>query len=80
MGSPMAWDHRHGAALLCSTAVIFVSLLSAIPLRDKYEEKRIHFEGYNFQMFAWRLQLSWSFLMIPIRPMQRSFVALMKTI
>lgn len=80
MGSPMAWDCRHGAALPCSTAMMFVSLLSAIPLKDKHTEKRIHFKGYIFQMSAWRLQLSLSFLPIPIRPMQRSFVALMKTI
>lgn len=41
MGSPTAWDHRHGAALPCSTTVIFVSSLSAIPLKDKHKEKRI---------------------------------------
>lgn len=80
MRSPMAWNHRHGAALSRSTAVLFASLLSAVPLKDKRTVKRIHFEGYSFQMFAWSLQLSLSFLLIPIRPMQRSFVALMKTI
>lgn len=40
MGSPMAWDCRHGAALPCSTAMMFVSLLSAIPLKDKHTEKK----------------------------------------
>lgn len=80
MGSPTAWDHRHGVALPCSTTVIFVFAICHSSERQTHIKKRIHFEGYSFQMFAWRLQLSLSFLLVPIRPMQRSFVALMKTI
>lgn len=36
MGSPLAWGCGHKATIPCFTAAVFVSLLSAISLKDKF--------------------------------------------
>lgn len=39
MGSPLAWGCGHRATIPCFTAAVFVSLLSAISLKDKFLKK-----------------------------------------
>lgn len=46
MGRPLTWDCRHRVLYSHSTAVVFVSLLFAISLKDKQKK------GYNWKATA----------------------------
>lgn len=78
MGSPLAWGCGHRATIPCFTAVVFVSLLSAISLKGKSKKDTFG----RLQLPNGCLEATTCFVFSPdsYRPMQRNFVALMKTI
>lgn len=77
MGRPLAWDCRQMATIPCSTAVVFVSLLSAVSLKGKQKKDTF---GRLLLPNGCLEATALSCLLIPVRQTQRNFVALMKTI